>query len=97
VIHGDAAGSEGPVWVTLASRPGVIEVIYEDAGPEFDPLADAQAPRADSRAPGEPSGGLGLALVRGLSASARYARVGERNRITLRLPTAGTSPPAAAS
>jgi serine/threonine-protein kinase RsbW len=32
---------------------------------------------------GEPPGGIGLAIVRGLSTSVRYARVGDRNRITL--------------
>jgi anti-sigma regulatory factor (Ser/Thr protein kinase) len=99
VIHGDTAEGEGPIWVALASRAGAIEVTYEDAGPAFNPLADAEKPRAESRSFGtQRAGGLGLALVRGLSASARYARVGGRNRITLTVPTDGPprSPPAAA-
>jgi len=97
VIHGYAAGDDGPIWVALASRADAIEVTYEDAGRAFDPLADTQAPQADPRAFGEPPGGLGFALVRGLSASARYARVGGPNRITLTVPTEGPprSPPAA--
>jgi anti-sigma regulatory factor (Ser/Thr protein kinase) len=87
VIHGSTAEGEGPIWVALASRAGAIELTYEDAGPAFNPLADAQA-RGDSRTLGtQRPGGLGLALVRGLSASARYARVGGRNRITLTVPT----------
>jgi serine/threonine-protein kinase RsbW len=98
VSHGYAAGDEGPIWVVLASRADAIEVTYEDAARAVDPLVDTQAPRADPRAFGEPPGGLGLALVRGLSASARYARIGGRNRITLTVPTEGPprSPPAAA-
>ena len=84
VIHGYPAGNEGPIWVALVSQGGAIEVTYEDAAPPFDPLGCAPAPPGpaigvEERAPG----GLGLALVRGFSASAAYARVGDRNRITL--------------
>jgi anti-sigma regulatory factor (Ser/Thr protein kinase) len=99
VIHGGTAEAEGPIWVVLASRVGAIEVTYEDAGPAFNPLADAEKTRAESPSLGnEHPGGLGLALVRGLSASARYARVGGRNRVTLTVPTDEPlrSPPAAA-
>ena len=43
-------------------------------------------------------GGVGLALVRGLSASACYARDGDRNRVILTVATGTTaSPPATAS
>ena len=81
VTHGYAAGGEGPVWISLASQGGAIEITYEDAGPTFDPLVDAPTPSlaAEGRVPG----GLGLALVRGLSAAAGYARIGDRNRVTL--------------
>jgi serine/threonine-protein kinase RsbW len=93
VVHGYPAGTEGPIWVTLAGGPSVIEVTYEDAGPPFDPFAEQGVPRADPHPSGQLSGGLGLALVRGLSTAARYARVGERNRITLGVPIGGTPPP----
>ena len=63
---------------------------YEDAGPAFDPLTGAPGPAARA-ARGSAPGGLGLALVRGLSASAGYARVGDRNRVTLTVST-GSSP-----
>jgi serine/threonine-protein kinase RsbW len=95
VAHGYAAGAEGPIWITLARGAAVIEVTYEDAGPPFDPIAGPQPARIDPRPPGEPGGGLGLALVRGLSTAARYARVGERNRVTLGVPM-GEAPPATA-
>jgi serine/threonine-protein kinase RsbW len=99
VTHGYPAGSEGPVWVTLASRVGAIEVTYEDAAPAFDPFADAPSPPGHLLdLGGRPPGGLGVALVRGLSASAGYARVGDRNRVTLTVSTGDPSPsqPAAA-
>jgi anti-sigma regulatory factor (Ser/Thr protein kinase) len=121
VTHGYPAGSEGPIWIAFSRRVDLIEVTYEDAGPAFDPLAQAAArledprarsqdlrvrpedpcvgpddPRARPQDPrvdeGEPPGGIGLAIVRGLSASVRYARVGDRNRITLMI--AATSAPA---
>jgi serine/threonine-protein kinase RsbW len=95
VAHGYAAGTQGPIWITLTRGLGVIEVTYEDAGPPFDPFAELQATRVDRRLSGELTGGHGLALVRGLSTAARYARVGERNRVTLGVPIAG-APPAAA-
>ncbi len=80
VTHGYPEGSEGPVWVTLNRQGSAIAVIYEDAAPAFDPLGQAPVP---SRAAEGAPGGLGLALVRGLSVSVSYARVGERNRISL--------------
>jgi serine/threonine-protein kinase RsbW len=95
VGHGYPAGTEGPIWVTLVGGPGVIEVTYEDAGPPFDPFAEPRVPRMDLHPARELSGGLGLALVRGLSTAARYARVDERNRITLGVPIGGSPPTAA--
>jgi serine/threonine-protein kinase RsbW len=90
VAHGYAGGTEGPIWIALASRPGGIEVTYEDAGPAFDPFAPL-TPTADVRAEHpaleeRPAGGLGLALVRGLCVAPSYARVGARNRITFTVP-----------
>jgi serine/threonine-protein kinase RsbW len=126
VTHGYPAGSEGPIWIAFAQRADLIEVTYEDAGPPFDPLAEAavgpEDPRARSRnararpeAPrphpedarvrpqdprvdeGESPGGIGLAIVRGLSTSVRYARVADRNRITLTVPGASAPSPDASA
>jgi hypothetical protein len=145
VTHGYPAGSEGPVWIAFAQRADLMEVTYEDAGPPFDPLAEAAArpedplarsgasggrtcaaggrsrpsagptgacggpsrpagpsvasagPRVRPQDPrvdeGEPLGGIGLAIVRGLSTSAQYARGGDRNRITLTVPGASAPSP----
>jgi serine/threonine-protein kinase RsbW len=93
VTHGYPGGSEGPVWVALASRGEAIEVTYEDAAPAFNPLTDAPAPLGQPLADeARPAGGLGLALVRGLSVSIDYARVGDRNRVTLTVSTASPPP-----
>jgi anti-sigma regulatory factor (Ser/Thr protein kinase) len=78
--HGYGPGAPGPIWITLALAPGSVEVVYEDAAAPFNPFA-----RASERTAGDP-GGLGIALVRGLSTAARYARRGSRNRIRLDVP-----------
>jgi serine/threonine-protein kinase RsbW len=94
VLHGYRAEAEGMVWVTLANRDRGIEVTYEDAARPFDPLGEVPSPPVD-RPEGEKAvpGGLGLALVRGLTASARYARVDGRNRVTLTVPPENTASP----
>jgi anti-sigma regulatory factor (Ser/Thr protein kinase) len=58
--------------------------------PPEDPRVRPQDPRVGE---GEPLGGIGLAIVRGLSTSARYARVGDRNRITLTVLAASAPSP----
>ena len=95
VAHGYPAGSEGPVWVSLGLAGSAIEITYEDAGPPFDPIGGAAAvSRPDEE---QTLGGVGLALVRGLCASARYARDGDRNRVILTVATGtAASPPATA-
>ena len=89
VTHGYGADTDAPIWITLEPRAPGVEVTYEDTAPAFDPLTHPPTPPAapDEQAPG----GLGLALVRGLTASASYARIGERNRITLTVSTTGSS------
>jgi anti-sigma regulatory factor (Ser/Thr protein kinase) len=93
VAHGYPPGGEGRVWVALALTGNAIEITYEDAAPPFDPFG---APAGAARSVAErPVGGVGLALVRGLSATRRYARVGDRNRVvlTVALGASAASPP----
>jgi serine/threonine-protein kinase RsbW len=93
VAHGYPAGSEGPVWVALAMKGAAIEITYEDACPAFDPVTGA--PAAERAV--EQAGGVGLALVRGLSVSADYARIGDRNRVVLTVATGSAVPPPSAA
>ena len=90
VTHGYRGGPDGPVWVTLEGQGGAIVITYEDAAPPFDPLGYTPPPlTGEEWAPG----GLGLALVRGLCASASYTRIGDRNRVTLTVATSSPGPP----
>ena len=95
VTHGYAGRDDGPIWVTLASRDGSIEVTYEDAGPAFDPFAPRPSVPTDLQGSTGEVGGLGLALVQGLAVRPRYARVDGRNQITLAVPSEDPPAPAA--
>ncbi|MBK1720256.1 ATP-binding protein [Thiocystis violacea] len=53
----------------------------EDDGHPFDPTARAPAPVLDAAVEDRPIGGLGLHLVRSLTASLRYARHDGLNRL----------------
>jgi len=76
------------VTVAAGYRGGVVDLVVEDDGEAFDPFAlpepDPPTTLADA-----PLGGLGIPLVRRLSASARYDRVGSgadaRNRVSVRI------------
>ena len=94
VAHGYAGRYRGPDLGHPRGRGRRHRGDLRGRGPGLRSLHRPPATRADRRPPGEaPPGGLGLALVRGLSASARYARVGERNRITLDVPPEARAPP----
>ena len=75
------ASAERPVWLTLTPAMGRMEVVYEDAGPEYDPFRRAAAPDYSGPVDSWQVGGLGVALVIRLGRNVRYERVEGRNRI----------------
>lgn len=85
VEHGYAglAGvtADQPVWLTIEPAMGRIEVIYEDAGPEYDPFTKAAIPDYSGPVDSWQIGGLGIALVIRLGRNVRYERLEGRNRI----------------
>jgi anti-sigma regulatory factor (Ser/Thr protein kinase) len=91
VTYGYCPSGEGPVWLTLETRADRLEVVYEDAAAPFDPFARPLDAGAGAPPEASASGGLGLALVRGLSSSVRYARTGGRNRIVIVMAVEGRS------
>ena len=74
------------ITVTAGYHAGSIELVVEDNGVAFDPLAKPD-PEPFSSLAEAPLGGLGIALVRRLTCAARYDRVGSggaaRNRVSL--------------
>ena len=83
IRHGHDVNS---IMVTTGYRGGSIDLVVEDDGAEFDPLAKPDPDPFTSLADA-PLGGLGIALVRRLTCAARYDRVGSgaaaRNRVSV--------------
>lgn len=78
------APGTGTVRVSCAvSDDGVLTLVFEDAGEEFDPLA---APDPDVGAPMEERrvGGLGIYLVKRNVDGISYSRIDGRNVLTIR-------------
>ena len=76
----DNASHEIGVSASLIGRDLILEV--EDDGSPFDPLA-VPPPEAVDRLEDVRIGGLGIHLIRRFASRMRYAREGERNRLTM--------------
>ncbi len=76
-----------PVRIGLSCGP-LLELLYEDAAPAFDPLVAAAEPNASDDPDDHDIGGLGISLMLGLAESAAYDRAGDRNRLTLTIAAA---------
>ena len=87
-MHGHGGDSDAPVHLALDIQALQIVLSYADTAPPFDPLAHAA--RVDSLdaagTDGRRVGGLGVALVIRMVASASYSRVDGWNRLQLVLP-----------
>jgi anti-sigma regulatory factor (Ser/Thr protein kinase) len=89
-VHGAAAGPLGSppaesvhtVMVVVSLEDSKLVARYQDSGAAFDPLS-VPAPDLDQPVEARPVGGLGLHLLRTLMDEVRYARVNERNHVTL--------------
>ena len=87
VEHGYGGESDAPIGIALSFVVDEVEVLYEDGAPRYDPLVHLSPTGSDLEAAIEsrPVGGLGVELVRQLTASARYVHEDGRNRLWLRL------------
>jgi len=85
VLHGFAPAPAGRVAVRLDAAHGVAVLVVEDDGRAVDPtVLPAERPSPQDSA----VGGLGLTLMRHFCRDISYARVSDRNRLTLRFPIA---------
>lgn len=75
VVHGYGGDSRAEVRLTVRARGREIELVAEDSAPAFDPFDHVPRPWARE------VGGLGRALVAGISSRHRYERRGRRNRV----------------
>ncbi len=67
----------------VVDRDAVVAQL-EDNGAAFNPFEEAPEPDTSQELAERPVGGLGIFLVKQLSDSSAYERIGGRNRITLR-------------
>ena len=83
IRHGRDVNS---IMVAAGYQAGSIDLVVEDDGAAFDPLAKPD-PEPFTSLADAPLGGLGIALVRRLTCAARYDRVGTgaaaRNRVSV--------------
>ena len=86
VIHGNTAKSEqASIWLAVAASPDALNLRFEDAFAEFDPLSEIRTALQRTGSPLEQrrAGGLGLLMVYRLADEFRYTREDGRNRIEL--------------
>jgi serine/threonine-protein kinase RsbW len=67
-------GAVDAITTEILARPDEIQLVFEDGGPEFNPLELTTPSRFTTLEEAE-IGGLGIPLVRRLSRSVRYDRV----------------------
>ena len=76
-------GGGGLIGLTLRRKPGAVELVVVDDGPEFDPTR-ATIPAVALRVAERRPGGAGLLFVRSLMDEIRFARLEGANRTVLR-------------
>lgn len=74
------------VWIKLTHNAEGIDVCYEDAAFEFNPLKDIRLPDYSGPAESWRVGGLGLHMVAEIAKNMRYQRKANRNCLNLTLP-----------
>lgn len=92
VTHGHGGDCEAPVDITVRVDSERITLVYEDSARAFDPFACPQSPDPDASLETRGVGGLGVFLVTELAAHYAYARVDDKNRVTLAVMDERTPP-----
>jgi anti-sigma regulatory factor (Ser/Thr protein kinase) len=70
--------------VDVAVAPETVTLSFTDDGKPFDPCAAPAPQRPESLASAAP-GGLGVSLMRRMSETMTYRRIGDRNRLEVRI------------
>jgi anti-sigma regulatory factor (Ser/Thr protein kinase) len=86
VTHGHGGDTNHPVDVTVRIEGDRLVLVYEDTAPEFDPFLKVEAPDASASVEERNLGHLGVFLITQLAERCAYARVRDRNCITVELP-----------
>lgn len=89
--HGGAGPRGARVQLALRLLPDQVELRFEDGEQAFDPLAQPAPVRPASLEQAQP-GGLGLAMMRRVTRSLHYERVGQLNVLTACIDRAPAAP-----
>jgi anti-sigma regulatory factor (Ser/Thr protein kinase) len=81
IMHSGSAERGKQIWVTISPTPDLVACL-EDEGEPFDPTK-VPPPQQPGSLEDAQVGGLGVHLIRRLTAGMRYERVAGRNRLTL--------------
>jgi anti-sigma regulatory factor (Ser/Thr protein kinase) len=87
VTHGHGGDSDAPVDVTIRIAADRIVLHYIDTAPPFNPFEGIEWPDASAPVEARQVGRLGVFLITQLAERCDYARAGDRNHITVELPT----------
>ena len=85
IDYGLPVGGTYEIEVRATLEDGVVEVAVEDDGIPFDPLTETPEFDPNQSMEERRIGGIGVHLVRTLMDEAEYLRVGDRNRLTVRV------------
>jgi serine/threonine-protein kinase RsbW len=83
VTHGFRGDCDAPVEVGVAVETEHVVLTYSDAAPAFDPFANIRRPDPQAPLEARTAGGLGIFFITEIAARYEYARVEDRNCITM--------------
>jgi len=82
IQHSGEAAPDDEILVSMSLDRDVVTIRVQDTGRPFNP-ADAPAPNLELPIEERPVGGLGIHIVRSLTASLHHQRIGNRNVLTM--------------
>jgi serine/threonine-protein kinase RsbW len=85
VTHGHGGDSDAPVEVTVRIAGDRVVLDYADTAPPYDPFARVERPDPTAPLEARSAGQLGVFLITELADRCDYARVDNRNCITVEL------------
>lgn len=84
IMYGLPTGEAHRIYLNFAYNDREVEINIEDEGVDFDPLSFEHPEIKDVNLEDREVGGLGVFLIREIMDAVEYARVGSRNRLTMR-------------
>ncbi len=81
--YGDSVAADHEIRISLDESDDQVEVVMQDDGAAFDPIAEAPEPDLDSSAEDRAIGGLGIHFVKNFMDEVSWERRGDLNHTRL--------------